>query len=305
MPKLNQLAYLGFAKETTWGTGVAPTVWYPFDSAKPDNVTNTVVDNGKRGHITKDYAVIPTTKSATIDVEGNLYTNEIGHILNALLTTRATSGTSPYTHVFKASETQRSLTFQHFNGSDERQYAGFVIDELTLKGDAEGIVTVSWKAQGKSGSIVANSTPAISSTLSEITGVNCSLTIDAAANTNLFGFEITIKRENKLIFGANATQNPSKAAQGAVEVTGKLTFDVEGNTEYAMYDAQAYKTLVLTLGTSASNSLVVTMTRAFIEKASFDDGDVSLRVDWEVRGTYNATDAGPVAVTLKNTTTTY
>lgn len=305
MPKLTQLQHLGLAKETTWGTPVAPTVYFPFDSASADETLNTVVDNGKRGHITKDYGVIPTTMSSALEVEGHLYTNEIGHVLKSLLSSVTTSGTSPYTHVFKASDAQASLTAQFFDGVEETQYAGLVVDELTISGDAEGVVTVSWSAQGKSGTVVAKSTPAISATLASIAGSFCTLTVGGSANTNLFGFEITIARENKLIYGASASQDPTKAAQGSVEVTGSFTFDVENADEFDAFRDQDYVALVLTIGNNASNQAIVTMSRAFIESASKDDGEVNARVDWEVRGTYNATDAGPVAVELKNTTASY
>jgi hypothetical protein len=306
VPKQTQLSHLGYSKETTWGTSVAPTVYAPFNSFKWEPNLATVVDNGKRGNITKDYNEYPTTKSATADIEMNMYPNEVGPFLLAALGSVTTTGASaPYTHAFKAAPTARSMTIDHFNGSDQRRYAGMVVDEVTIKGDAEGVLTFAVKLQGKYPTVVTTTSPSIAASISPIVGAFCSLTIGGTPNTNLFGFEVTIKRSNKLVFGANTTQDPTKAVNGALEVTGKLTFDVEDNTEFAAFEAQTTRAIVLTLGSTANNKATITLTSAYIEKASFDDGDESLRVDWEFRGLYNATDAGPCVVSLVNTTASY
>jgi hypothetical protein len=305
LPKQTQLAFLGFSKESTWGTGVAPSTYAPFNSFKWEPKLETVVDNGKRGNISKDYAEYPTTKSATLDLEMNMYPNEIGQFLLAVLGSDTVSGTGPYTHAFKAASTARSMTIDHFNGSDQRRYTGMVIDEVTIKGDAEGVLTFSVKAQGKYPTVISTTTPTIAASISPIVGAFCSLTVGGSANTNLFGFEITIKRSNKLVFGANTTQDPTKVVQGSLEVTGKLTFDVEDNTEFSQFEAQTTRTIVLTLGNTANNKATVTLTSAYIENASFDDGQEDLRVDWTFRGLYNATDAGPCVVSVVNTTASY
>lgn len=304
--KISALQHLGFAKESTWGTGVSPTTYIPFDSVKPESTVNTVVDEGKRNNIAKDFAVYPTTRSATLDVETYLYTNELGHILAALMGGVTTTGTgAPYTHTFKPTSGQRSLTFQHYNGESERQYAGCVVDELSVKGDAEGLVTVSFKAQGKYHTATTTTSPTIAATLAAIAGINSTLKIDTVTNANLFGFEFTFKRSNKLIFGANTTQDPTKAVQGVFEVTGKLTFDIVDNAEYAMFDGQAYHAIDLTVGSDAQNKAQFTFSKAFIEKATVDDGQENLRVDWEFRAVYNATDAAQCVVKLFNSTASY
>lgn len=305
MPVQSARQHLGVARETTWGTGVTPTKYIPFDSFKAEEEIGNVVDNGKRGHLTADYNVIRTTKKATLDLESMLYVNEIGHFLSCVLSDVATTGSGPYVHTFKVGNTSRSLTVQHFNGYAENQYAGCLVDELTIKGDAEGVVTYTIKMQGKMATTVVTTSPTISAASKPLVGAFASLTVDGSPNTNLFGFEISLKRSNKLIFGANNTQDPTKAVQGTIEATFKLTFDVENGEEYAKYTDQGAHTFALALNGATDSKLTFTFSAAHVEKASHDDGDENVRVDWEGRGVYSVTDGGPCKIELTNTTATY
>lgn len=305
MPKLTGNQYLGFAKETAWGTGVVPTVWMPFDKAKGEEVVDSKKDEGKRAVLSKVFNTYPTTKKSSFDIDANFYPNELGFFLLSILGKDTVTGVSPYVHKFQEDAAQKSLTVQHFNGSDERRYAGMIVDEFSVKGDAEGVLTSSVKLQGKFPTVVTASTPTFGAALAPVVGAFCSCTIDAVANTNLFGFEVSIKRNNKLIFGANTTQDPTKAVQGTIEISGKLTFDVEDSAEMAKYEAQTSHVLVLTLGNTANNKAKITMSNVWIDKASFDDGQENLRVDWEFTAMYNTTDAGAVVFELTNTTVSY
>lgn len=297
--------HLGVARETTWGTGVVPAKYLAFDEYQPEDEIKTVVDNAKRGHLTKDYNVIRTTHRSMHDLEMPLYTNEIGYFLLGLFGGVTVSGVNPYTHVFKVGTTARSLTLQHYDGYEETQYAGCVVDEVTIKGDADGIITVSVKLQGKKGTVVSTTTATIDTAIKPLVGTFASFTLDAVANTNLFGWEVSFKRSNKLHFGASNSQNPTKVTQGEIEATFKLTFDIEDDTEYDAFTDQASHTLVLTFNGTASSSMVITFTAAHFEKASRDDGQENLRVDVEGRGVYNSTDGGPCQVSLTNTTASY
>lgn len=304
MPKLTAIQHLGFAKETTWGTPVAPTRYMPFNEFSAEEELGTVVDESRRGNITKDYGVIPTTLKSNLELSMFLYPDIVGVLFKNMLPNVTTTGTGPYVHTLKAGTTQSSLTFQHFNGADERQYAGVILDEITISGETTSPIEISVTGQGKSGQVVATTTPTIETTLMPITGAMATLKVDTVANANLASFEITIARENRLIYGASATQEPTKAVQGRVEVTGSLSFEIEDATEYEKFKAQQYVNLELTIDGGASNKIKLTMPRAFIETASWDDGEESLKVDWEFRAVYEATAAGPIVVELTNSTAT-
>lgn len=301
---LNALTEVGVAKEVTWGTGVAPTTYLPVSSISADPIIKTVVDEAIRGHMTKDYLVIRTNKHAEVSIDTNFYTNPLGFFFLSLFGADTVTGLNPYTHTFKINSAPPPLTVQDYDGEQERRYAGAVVQELSVKGDAEGLVTVSVKLISKFGTDIANTTATILLD-NPLTGYGSAITIGAVANAKLFGWEFTFKREVKPIFATNNSQDPTKIVRGRFECTGKLTFDVDDGTEFDSYTTGTEVALVLTLNGTASNNAKITLTKAHIEKASFDRGGENLRVDWEVRGLYNATDGGPCQFELTNTTAAY
>lgn len=301
---LTALTEVGVAKETTWGTGVAPTTYIPVSSISADALAKSVVDDAIRGHMTKDFLVIRTTKHAELTIDTNFYANPLGLFFYSLFGGLTTTGVSPYNHVFKVNSSPPALTVQDYDGEQERQYAGGVVSEITVKGDAENLVTVSIKMVSKFGSDAANSTATILLD-TPLTGWGSALTIGGSANAKLFGWEFTFKREVKPIFAASNSQDPTKINRGRFECTGKLTFDVADGTEFDNFTTGTNVLIAVTLNGSASNAALITLTSAHIEKASFDRGGENLRVDWEVRGVYNTTDAGPCQFKLTNTTVSY
>ena len=106
-----QLAHIGLGKETTWGTGVPPTLF--ISGSKDVNIEIA------RMRIEGPHATPAQLKSdaGRKSVRGGMsgipgYTDAIGHLLRALLGDPSTSGTGPYTHVFDAA-----------NGPADRKYA--------------------------------------------------------------------------------------------------------------------------------------------------------------------------------------
>jgi Phage tail tube protein len=307
MPLLSSLQHLGVAKETVWGTGVVPAKYIPVTKVKPLDLRENVKDEAKRGVPSKTFGVIQTTQKGTIDIDTYLYCDEIGYFLLNLLGKDVVTGTGPYNHKFSLDATPtgtKSLSLQHFDGLNERQFAGAVIDEVKIKGDAAGIITVSVKVQGKLGVVVGTTTASIAPGLKPLVGANASLTVDTIANTNLFGFDITIKRDNRLVFGANTSPAPTKAVQGVVEVSGKLTFDIEDTTEYGKFDGGTHA-IVLTLGGVATANAKITIPQLVVDKSSRDDGQSNLRVDWDFTAIYDVATTTPITVELNNSTVAY
>lgn len=297
-PKLTALQHLGFATETVWGQAVAPTRWFPFNEFSAEEELGTVVDEAKRGNITKDYGVIPTTYVTNIDMSSYFYPSVVGPLIATILPAVTTTGNGPYTHKFRASPAQRSLTFQWFNGSDERQYAGVVIDEITISGETTSPIEISVTGQGKGGVVVTPSTPIIEMGLMPITGAMASLKINGSTNVNLASFEITLARQNRLIYGASKTQDPTRAVQGRIEITGSFSFEVTDSNEYEMFKRQQYVEIELDIDGGENNKATFLLPRTFIEAAAWDDGEESLRVDWEWRAVYDASVNGPIEITL-------
>lgn len=306
MPKLSATQFVGFGKETTWGTVAATFKYIPINSFKVEEEIKKVVDEGRRANLTKDFAVYNGPRSAKFDMDTYLYTNEVGYMLQGLMGAPTTTGTGTYSHTFKLASTQPpSLSINDFNGISTRQSTGVLIDEISIKFSEDKMVEVSTKGQMKPSAIITTPTPTFG-TVDPVHGVTTTFTLAGSANTNLVGATITMKREVKMLHGADGTQNPTKGVSGRLEVTGKVTFDVEDESEYLNFINQTNPALVFTFnGATANNKMVVTLSKVDITKANVDRSQEWVRVDMDFRALYNVTDAGPVSIVLSNTTTSY
>lgn len=305
MTKLSALQHLGLAFETTWGTKVTPIIWVPINSCKPVDDIKKINDEGRRANLTKIFNVYDGVQSGKVDIGMDAYPDAIGYFLKAILGQDTVTGSGPYTHVFKlVNAVGPSSTLSYYNGVAEHAYAGAQITDLSFKFDTEGVMSCDAKYTGIMGTVVTTTTPAYSTAL-PFMGYQASLLVNSVANTNLVAGEVTIKRDVKLLFGANASTAPTKASSGRVQVTGKLTFDIENETaEYNLFGG-ADVPIVLTLTQSANVSLAFQFSLADITKANIDSSQDFVRVDMEFDAYYNATDAGPCTITLKNAVATY
>jgi len=96
-----QLAHIGLGKESTWGSGVAPSVFLP--ASKDVNIEIA------RMRIEGPHATVAQLRSEAgrKSIRGNMsgvpgYTDAIGHVLRALLGEPSTSGSGTYTHTWRA-----------------------------------------------------------------------------------------------------------------------------------------------------------------------------------------------------------
>jgi hypothetical protein len=304
MAKSGAFQSLGFAFESTFGTGVAATTFLPYTSAKIDETVNRVLDNTRRANLSKDFQAYITTKETDIDVELPAYPDTLGYLLKSILSTYSKTGTGTVTHTFKLlNGNSPSLTFTQFSGLATRQIPGSIMEELTLKLSAEEMVTVSAKFKGKSTAVVADVSPSYTTT-KPFMGFQSVLKFDNVTSTQFVGAEISIKRETKLIYGTSGAGEATAYSTGAMEVTGKLSFMADDEAQANMYRNGSQPAVNLTLTNTDGSVLTIDFGKVDISKASIDNSD-TIMVDLEFRGLYNATNGGPVAITLQNSVTTY
>lgn len=306
MPIMSFNSKLGAAKETTWGTAVsAPTFWIPVSSGKLEDEVKRVTDSGRRGNLSKDFASYASITTGKAELEGFVHPDLEGNFLLGTFGQDAVTGTGTYTHAFTLATTQPpSYTLFDYDGFSERAMAGSVIEELGYKFTVEGELTRSVKFTSKASAATSTHTAAFTN-VTPFMGYQCAMTIAGSANVRMIGGEITLKRSTKMTFGANNSQQPTKANVGQMEVTGKLDFEIDDYTEYNYYLNNTQPTVVLTF-TSGTNTLVFQMTKCDFEKISgLDRSQEMVRVSANIRALYNATDAGPIKVTLTNSVATY
>lgn len=306
MPKLTALGHVGLAFEATYGTAVPPVAYIPYDSIKVEDDIKKVTDEGRRAVLSKEFAVYNATRSSKVEVDFNAYPDILGYLFKAFFGQDSVSGANPnYTHTFKVlNAADPSLTLSDYNAVTERQYAGSVLDELSLKFDTENVMKASAKFQGKASAIGTTTTPTFTQ-LTPFMGFQLTASIGGTANLNVVGGEVSFKQENKLLFTANNTQDPSKFAAGRMEASGKLTFDVEDESEYLLYTSGNQPSLSLTFAINANTSLQISFGKIDISKAPIDRSQEFLRVDMDFKALFNSTDNGMATVVLKNNVATY
>lgn len=306
MSKLTALGHIGLAFETTYGTAVVPTVFIPYETIKVEDDIKKVADEGRRAVLSKLFQEYASTKQSKVEVDFFAYPDVLGYFLKAMLGQYAVTGTgAPYSHKFTETITAiLSTTLGDFNTVNERKYAGSVLDEFSLKFDTSGAVKASAKFQGKASVIGTTSTPTFT-TLNSIMGFQLTAKIGGTTNLNLVGGEVSFKRDNKLLFTAQNTQDVTKFATGRIECSGKLTFDVEDETELLLYLNGTQPTLDLLFTYDANTSLDLSFGKVDITKATADRSQEFLRVDAEFKALWNTTDSGVATVTLKNAVATY
>src|SRR5437588_433795 len=92
-------SHVGFAKETTWGTVVAPTAWIPCLNYTYDEERRRELDKGQRAKAAMDYAAYAGVQWGKPSYEWNFYPDECGRFLAYILGQDTISGGGPgYTH---------------------------------------------------------------------------------------------------------------------------------------------------------------------------------------------------------------
>lgn len=303
-PLQTWLTQLGLAKETTWGTAVAPTTadqFIPVLNPKLSDEIEPIYDRGLRSRASLDQAWYQGFRMQHYTFESQFYPDVCGNWLMGMF--GADGWSSGTTHPFTVLNTALppSYTIQDFygiGGSNTRSMAGCYFDSITMSGTNTGPLKASVSLIGKSTALVAKPTAVYTSAAPFLTWQNA-VTLNSVANLKLIAFDITFKRPVEPIF-AVGVQDPSASNAGQLEVAGKLTFAPTDDTEYLLYITTAQAAFPMTfLFTSGANTLTIQMTKVQFEKpTTLDRGTPYLKVLASFRAIDNATDGGAAKVTL-------
>jgi hypothetical protein len=183
-----------------------------------------------------------------------------------------------------------------------RQLPGIFWEEVTLKWatDAEFMVTA--KGRGTKVTNTGSQQTFTASSDNLFVGWAGAMNLNSVADTQMIDFELNLKRPLELVWGAGS-QVPTAAIPGALEVSGKCTFAVAGNTENALYEAgNAVPMSVLFQSQTQAKGLLIRMTTAAFETpTSIERSKIYHTLAASFRGIYNTTDAGPVYFQANNT----
>lgn len=312
MPLQSWLTQFGVAKETTWGTAVAPSTADQFMmvmNPRPSDEIDEIRDNGFRSLAGLDQGVYQGFRIGKYIWEMHAYPQPIGHAIMGLLGTDVISGVGPYTHTINLLNTglPPSYTLNDFygvTGTNTRQYAGHYIESLAISGATTGPLKCTITTLGKAspGTALTTKPTGVYDTATPIVPWNGAVTLNSVSNLKVLQVDLLLKRQIDPIL-APGSQDPSAGNVAGLEVTGKLIFAPNDDTEQLLYTTAQQAAFPLSIVyTSGTNTLTLQMTKVnFIKPSVQDRSHMGLyKFVPSFRATHNSTDGGPIKITLVN-----
>lgn len=299
----SNLSFLGIAKETVKGTGVAASAYIPVKTLDPlDNVTY-FPDTGMRGSMVDVYNEVQGPMFSEISLAGDVFPDTIPWMLANFFGDLAEAGASaPFSHTMAVKNSTDgqpgsvSLTDYYGlqGGTPARRFAGCQIGEVGFKWAGDGMFEWTAKATGFASTQVAKPTSSFTA-IPPLPGWLGLLTIGGASKLFMESGELTLKRDTTPIHTVDGTQAPYGIFVGAVEVEGKLVFVHEDDVELTRYLAATQSAIVLNWTQGAAAALVqvqCTMTKPQYTVAAVKRGKSYIETEITFKPIANTTDVG-------------
>jgi hypothetical protein len=314
-------SYIGIAKEATRGTAVTPTAYIPVlaSTLKPVDVYGALFDEGLRGSMVKNYAYIQGRAHSTFDFGGAVFADTVGWSIAGVMGEDVVSGSAPYVHTISlensataAADAQpTSYTVTDFYAANVRAYPGLMFHDFSLKFSAEGLLEYDAKATGWISATASTPTPSFTTVLPTPVWAG-TVTVGGSSISNAVTGNIDIKRPATPIFGISNTQNPFQVFLGALEVTGKVTFLMEADTELTRYLTNTQPALIFNWSQGAGATLTqiqATLTKGAYVMAAIERSKDYVEITVDINAQGNLTDSGsvgysPIKWVVKNAITT-
>lgn len=296
---IGRLKDIGIAKESSRGTGVAPTFWVPKSDFTVDDKVVKARNNSAYGSIVgQGNQVLIARNWAEGDMEFDLLDKSFGLFLYALLGGLVTTGPtdSLYTHTFSLANTNQhqslSITAKESTIST-RMYRLAMINSLEIEVDTESIVKVKVNFLAKSGM----DTTATVSYAAENKFVGRHLSFKLATLTSGLGAASRIPVKSlKLKFEKNAmldhslgTVQPQDILNQAFNITGTVQLDYSDRTYRDLMFAGTYNAVRIdltntnvTIGASSNPSFTLDLSRV-----DFDQWESKFPLDEIASQTFN------------------
>jgi hypothetical protein len=298
-------SYLGIAKEATRGTAVAPTDFIPVmkDALKPVDIVDPLYDTGLRGSNVLNYNYIPGRTRSTVDFGGAVFADTVGYAIAGVLGSVATTGsTAPFTHTISlfnslvsGGDVQPiSYTLTDFYAVDVRSYPGCQFSDFSLKFNADGMLEYDTKSTGFQSETVSDPTPTFSTVLPTPVWRGTVSIGGSAVSTAMTG-NIDMTRPATPIYGISNTQDPYQVFLGPLEVTGKITFVMDNDSQLLNFLNNSQPALVFNWAYGAGATAVqiqATLTKGAYTTGVIERGEDFVQVTVDINAQSNTTDAG-------------
>ena len=306
-------AYIGFGKESSYGTSVSRTVFRPLISAnaarKRTKAPRRHMLGAKSGVNARNLFRGPEEVSVEFEIEAHY--RGIGLLLEHILGSSSSSGAGPYTHTYPLGRAMGTgLTVELGRGADEsgagyrEVFAGTRISRLELNAGLDQVASL--RAQG-----IARSAPARDAAITPTLGTDDPIVPWSDAGSlswggltlSLLSARLVIERNliRRQRFGSAYTAQP--AMDKMVDVRLEFEVELEDNTVYTKFHdyTTGDATLTFSSAVSGSNS-AMTVTVQNAELSEVNDGNISaqgpLKLSGVLTGLSDGTDEGlSIAIT--------
>lgn len=265
-------AFIKYAKETTYGTGVSTTI-----SNRVTSVTLSRSQERERTtHLSQSDAAFAISTFDAFEQAGGslempLFYKGMGQLLNAAIGgTPATTGAGPYTHAFEPTTVLPSLTmdFQRGTGSVET-FEGVMVSTMTISCEAGAEASASFELIAETASTRTTAiTPSFgdgAQMFHHQAGTMSFNSVDYTVRSFEFTIDNKLERINNL--GSKLTGQPQ--ISDVREVTITATLDLTDNNLYTAQLAGTQSDVTLTF-TAGADSMTFLLRNAKIVEYSDD-----------------------------------
>lgn len=312
MPLSTYRTLVGFAKEVTEGTPVAPVDFIPVTAdPKATLKLGMLADKGWRGSRVSDYGMTAGVRHSEITVDGNVDPNTFGYFLQSVLPDVVVTGAAtPYTHVFAPLNTglqqPKGYTITDFDGGQNNQYAASRASDLSVAFTSDGLLHFTSKWTGWAGvpygtaltpSFSPNAPIASWTGVAQIAGVNSTIIMDGS---------VDLKQAVDPSHTIDGSQDPYRMWCGELSVTGKLNVFYEDQAELVRYINNAQPALDLKWSQGANSSVQLHMSKVAYTASDVQRSKAFGTVAIAFTALANVTDVGasngfsPIKATLVN-----
>lgn len=298
-------SYLGIALESVKGTVVAPTEFIPTmkDKLKPVDIIDPLYDEGLRGSLVKNYNYIQGRTRSTVDFGGSVFIDTAGWAIAGLLGSETVTGSGDFVHTISlknasavgADAQPPSYTLTDFYAANVRSYPGCQFSDFSLKFNADGMLEYDAKSTGWSSSVVSTPTPSFSTVLPTPVWRGTVSVGGSLLATAMTG-NIDMKRPATPIYGISATQDPYQVFLGPLEVTGKITFVMDNDSQLLNFlnNTQPSLEFVWNYGSGADElAIVANLAKGAYTTGVIERGDDFVKVTVDINAQSTTADAGP------------
>lgn len=203
-----------------------------------------------------------------------------------------------------------SLTITDYDGEEWRQLTATQLDELSIKGNATGLIEYSTTMMGNPAT--TPSAPTVSFSSSQATpGWTAAVLLGGTQVTTVMDWSVEWKRGTKPIPALTGNEEYYEYFAGPLMASGKLTFIEQSGSPYiAQYLSGASEVLeIFTYDLSSGSAMDIRSTNCVFKTAELDRSKEYVEVSIEYDMLPSATDAtaggvSPCQVTVANTVTT-